>query len=471
MKHLLWVYFLISLILFAALALLSYGYGMGYVYIYWRQLQLQTNIWGLVLTFVVMSFIAQVIWLWIKRYSSQEQRKRENIFQFKNLHPYEQLGIVWLLEAAEDQRVFIERVFTQSGLLKNIIDAKFLVLSGDYQKALEALDQSPPMAFELAELQHQLSPWLEEIETAYQQRLTALWGQLALQQPWVYLRSMKYGLLDAEHRDLWLQQLLQQFDQASIDDLQALQQRYLDLESEIQTRPYSSKLLWLKLLARMPEMSIQHEALTLHLLKEQFDPDVFYLWFQQQLLKQVPDYADVEEKINQFESQYMNLPVLTFAKWHVYMATGRQAEAEILLSLYPDNILMSYLRIKSTLKEDDELIKQLNLSSRILYMENVNILTPNIYTVVASSQCKYLKPVFYPDVLKVGVRVEELRKSAFRMAYILWSESQQQIVATGEAVMVCVNKMTGLKCEIPSEVKSKIIELEKSVGHDLIHLA
>ncbi len=33
-------------------------------------------------------------------------------------------------------------------------------------------------------------------------------------------------------------------------------------------------------------------------------------------------------------------------------------------------------------------------SSRILYMENVNILTPNIYTVVASSQCKYLKPVF-----------------------------------------------------------------------------
>lgn len=143
MKHLLWVYFLISLVLFAALVLLSYGYGMGYVYIYWRQLQLQTNVWGLVFTFVVMSFIAQVIWLWIKRYSSREQRKRENIFQFKNLHPYEQLGIVWLLEAAEDQRVFIERVFTQSGLLKNIIDAKFLVLSGDYQKALEALDQSP----------------------------------------------------------------------------------------------------------------------------------------------------------------------------------------------------------------------------------------------------------------------------------------------------------------------------------------
>jgi uncharacterized protein HemY len=56
---------------------------MGYVYIYWRQLQLQTNVWGLVLTFVVMSFIAQLIWLWIKRYSSREQRKERIFFSLK----------------------------------------------------------------------------------------------------------------------------------------------------------------------------------------------------------------------------------------------------------------------------------------------------------------------------------------------------------------------------------------------------
>ena len=75
---------LISLILFAALALFSYGYGMGYVYIYWRQLQLQTNVWGLVFTFIVMSFIAQVIWLWIKRYSSREQRRERIFFSLKS---------------------------------------------------------------------------------------------------------------------------------------------------------------------------------------------------------------------------------------------------------------------------------------------------------------------------------------------------------------------------------------------------
>lgn len=66
-------------------------------------------------------------------------------------------------------------------------------------KSIRCFRSIPTNGFELAELQrieiflaqneaeralthleflyqHQLSPWLEEIETAYQQRLTALWG-------------------------------------------------------------------------------------------------------------------------------------------------------------------------------------------------------------------------------------------------------------------------------------------------------
>jgi hypothetical protein len=53
--------------------------------------------------------------------------------------------------------------------------------------------------------------------------------------------------------------------------------------------------------------------------------------------------------------------VFSFAKWHIYEATARYAEAEQLLELYPDNVMMNYLRIKSTLKGQDDLIKQLNL--------------------------------------------------------------------------------------------------------------
>ena len=60
-------------------------------------------------------------------------------------------------------------------------------------------------------------------------------------------------------------------------------------------------------------------------------------------------------------------------------------------------------------------------SARIRYLDALNIFDEKIYTVVASNQCKYLSPVFYPDTLKIGARVEEIRNSAFRMSYLLWS--------------------------------------------------
>ena len=106
-------------------------------------------------------------------------------------------------------------------------------------------------------------------------------------------------------------------------------------------------------------------------------------------------------------------------------------------------------------------------SARICYFDELDIFKQDVFTVVASSQCKYLSPVFYPDVLHIGARIEELRNSAFRMHYSLWSETQNQIVATGEAVMVCVDKVTSNKQAIPELIKQNIIAIEQSVGNNL----
>lgn len=104
-------------------------------------------------------------------------------------------------------------------------------------------------------------------------------------------------------------------------------------------------------------------------------------------------------------------------------------------------------------------------SARINYMDKIEILNEDVYSVVASNQCQYLKPLFYPDQLKIGVRVEELRNSAFRMHYLLWSETQQCVVAMSEAVVVCVDKMTMQKKLIPENTRENIKSLELSVNH------
>lgn len=106
-------------------------------------------------------------------------------------------------------------------------------------------------------------------------------------------------------------------------------------------------------------------------------------------------------------------------------------------------------------------------SARIAYFDCLNILKQDVYTVVASNQCTYLKPVFYPDILKVAVRVDELRNSAMRMHYVLYSETQQAVVATGEAVVVFVDKINMKKTSIPELVRAQILKLEHSVQHDL----
>lgn len=383
MKQIFLAYLLISLIFIALLSVLSYGYGVGYVYLYWREWQIQSNIWVLFAALMLISLCFQLSWLGLKRYLTREQRKQQSVTNLKQLHPYEQLAVVWLLNAAQDQQQFIRDAFQQSNLLRAVIEARLSWMMADHSQALQQLKHANTHAFELAELQrievylseqkheealthleflsqHELSPWLHDVRSAYEQRLTALWGVFACQFPWAYLKSTQYGHLDESIKKQWLIRLLKDFDQASSEQLELLQQRYLDLADQIEQRPYEIQVLWLKVLARLPDLAVQHEQLARLLLDQQFNQDVFYLWLQQQLLAQAPDYQQIDQHIQYWEQKYPSLPILTFAKWHVYQATGKSEAAEALLSLYPNDVLMDYLRIKSVLMQHEELLPQLN---------------------------------------------------------------------------------------------------------------
>ena len=397
MKQLIWIYTFIGLLLLALLSVLSYGAGSGYVYLLWHGVQVQTNLWVLSFSLLLVAFVLQLSWVLLRRYLTREKRKLQQVLSFQGLHPYEQLGVLWLLEAEAEQAQHIEPVFNASGLMKEVVQATILARRGQYAEALSLLKRSPPDAFELAEIQrieiylaqqdaeqalthleflngHALSPWLVELDSSYTQKMQQLWGTFAIQFPLAYLSATQYGQLAVEDKAVWLTQLLGQFEQATAEQHLQIQQRYAQQCAQIQGFSYELKTLWLKLLFRLPDMAEQHNQLAIELLAERFDQDVFYLWFQQQLLKQRPDYSAVEQQIKQLENKYPSVPVLSFALWHIYMATQREKEATELLSLFPNNILMNYLRIKANLNGNESLIKQLNL----IFQQDTNFIQVKI---------------------------------------------------------------------------------------------
>ncbi|WP_336952388.1 heme biosynthesis protein HemY [Acinetobacter sp. AS167] len=383
MKHIFLIYAFISLIILAVLSVLSYTAGAGYVYVLWHNIQIQTNLWFLTFVGVGISFLMHVVWYFLNRYIRREKRKLEQVLNFTTLHPFEQFGVLWLLDGEDEQEQVIQTIFDQSGLLKPIVQSRQLFKQLHYSEALKALENSSPSAFELAEIlrieiylaqedsqqalthleflnRHELSPWLNQLSESYKLCVQKLWGQFAIQYPWQYLHSTQFGQLETATKQQWLIQLLGCYDQASFEDIELLQQKFLEIESQLDQMPYDTKVLWLKIITRLPELAQQQQQLVIQILNEKFDQDVFHLWFQQQLLRQNPDYEYLEQQIINLESKYMNIPVFCFAKWHIYIATHREYEADQLLLLYPNEILMNYLRIKSTLNGNDELIQQLN---------------------------------------------------------------------------------------------------------------
>ncbi len=383
MKHIFQIYALICLLVFAILSVLTYAFGAGYVYVLWSELQVQTNLWVLVFTGIGLFFLLHTVWYLLKRYLNREKRKLQHILNFENLHPYEKFGVLWLLKGQDEQRPVIENIFNQSGLLKQIIQARLMFNQGQFSEAIQILDRSPASAFELAEILrieiflaqkdaqqalthleflngHQLSPWLEPLTESYRICLQDLWGQFAIQNPWMYLHATQFGYLETTTKQQWLTQLLGCYEQAHFEDHELLKTKFLEIEDQLSQMPYETKVLWLKLITRLPELVQQQQQLAIQVLDEKFDQDVFYLWFQQQLLRQNPDYEYLEQQIIYFENKYLDIPIFSFTKWHIYSATQRDNEANQLLSLYPNDILMNYLRIKATLNGNEELIQQLN---------------------------------------------------------------------------------------------------------------
>jgi len=74
--------------------------------------------------------------------------------------------------------------------------------------------------------------------------------------------------------------------------------------------------------------------------------------------------------------------------------------------------------------------------------------------------CKYIKPVTYPDTLMVGVRTESINCSEMKFEYKIVSRTLGAVAAVGSSIGVFYDYRNLRRADFPKEIISRIEKLE-----------
>lgn len=376
MRNVILAYFILFLLLVGIFIVLSFHAGFGYVFMQWHGWQLQTNLFLVLILFFISLIAIYACWYGLKQIFRRNIQNHLQPKSFQKLHPYERLGILWLLKAEASEQQQIISTYQASALLHPLIRAQMSLNQLDTSSAKDWLKQSKNPLFELAELLkidialveenhaeaferieflsvQPLSTWLQPVATAYQAQLQEKWLQLSLQYPWKMFDATHQPQFDQAQNVLWLQALFQFRERADERVIDQLKTWIENQKSMINDYPVEHKIILLKLMVQFEQFDLQSFAFAEQILEERFVPDVLYIWLDQVFEHAHLDIDVIASKIEAWSTQYPAQPSTAFAKWHIAQAQGKIDEANELLTQYPEDPYMAYLRIKSALPSDD----------------------------------------------------------------------------------------------------------------------
>ncbi|MBD3195977.1 MAG: acyl-CoA thioesterase [Candidatus Lokiarchaeota archaeon] len=103
-------------------------------------------------------------------------------------------------------------------------------------------------------------------------------------------------------------------------------------------------------------------------------------------------------------------------------------------------------------------------SARIAYFEEIGFLKNmeenGIGPILASTSCKYIAPLQFPDTVSVGAKVINIEHDRFQMRYSIYSHKTKKIVATGEALVVSYDYQNNQKSPLPDQIVQNIKYIE-----------
>jgi acyl-CoA thioester hydrolase len=97
-------------------------------------------------------------------------------------------------------------------------------------------------------------------------------------------------------------------------------------------------------------------------------------------------------------------------------------------------------------------------SARVAYFTRLGLMGPG--PILARIAIDYLRPVTYPDTVRVDATMRAIGKSSLTVGYRIWSVGQQAEVASGEDVIVIFDYVTGRKARVDEALRAAIAALE-----------
>lgn len=104
--------------------------------------------------------------------------------------------------------------------------------------------------------------------------------------------------------------------------------------------------------------------------------------------------------------------------------------------------------------------------ARIEYFNKINIYKDmkklGKSVILASTGCKFIAPLQFPDTIFAGAKVTEIKEHSFIIKHALASKKLNKLAAEGEAVLVYYNYKEKKKENISDELKNTILKIEKT---------
>ncbi|TAE87207.1 MAG: acyl-CoA thioesterase [Bacteroidetes bacterium] len=102
-------------------------------------------------------------------------------------------------------------------------------------------------------------------------------------------------------------------------------------------------------------------------------------------------------------------------------------------------------------------------ASRVNYWEQVGLADMHqqlaIAPVLLSTQCRFIKPLFYPGSLTIKASIDYLKNSSFGIKHQLFN-ANNELAAEAADVVVLLDEATGSKVNIPATIRTKVMQLE-----------